>query len=266
MLLTHEERPELLECLLDMGEILLENGAEISRVEDTLVRTGKAYGAKQVDAFVITSIIILSIEFADPRNPELELEALTGTRRIYSSTGTYFHKIEEINSLSRKICSERIYLHEFRSSLNEIAAMTKNDNLVTFGGVIAAGSFAVFFGGSLNDGLVASLFAVMITALQNKLGHTQVNTSASNLLISLITGLCVGFLGKVFAGLHVDKILIGDIMLLVPGLAMTNSVRNILVGNTISGIIRLIESFIWALALAGGIMTAMIIVETVIRP
>ncbi|MBQ7733628.1 MAG: threonine/serine exporter family protein [Synergistaceae bacterium] len=258
LLLTHEERTELLECLLDMGEILLENGAEISRVEDALVRTGKAYGAKHVDAFVITSIIILSIEFDD-------LDALTETRRIYSSTGTYFHKIAEINSLSRKICRERVYLPEFRSSLNEIAAMAKNDNLVTAGGVIAAGSFAVFFGGTFIDGIAASLFAVMITVLQNKLGSTQVNTSASNLLVSLITGLCVGFLGKSFAFLHVDKILIGDIMLLVPGLAMTNSVRNILVGNTISGVIRLIESFIWALALAGGIMTAMIIVETVIK-
>ena len=54
-----------------------------------------------------------------------------------------------------------------------------------------------------------------------------------------------------------------DIMLLIPQLAMTNAVRNILVGNTISGIIRLIESFIWALALAGGFMTAMLVTDII---
>ena len=58
-----------------------------------------------------------------------------------------------------------------------------------------------------------------------------------------------------------DKILIGDIMLLIPGLAMTNAVRNILLGNTISGLVRLADSLLWAAALAGGFMVALRIVE-----
>ena len=61
--------------------------------------------------------------------------------------------------------------------------------------------------------------------------------------------------------LHLDKILIGDIMLLIPGLAMTNSIRNMLAGNTISGVVRLTESLIWAGALAGGFMIAMLLLE-----
>ena len=61
-----------------------------------------------------------------------------------------------------------------------------------------------------------------------------------------------------------DMILIGDIMLLIPGIAMTNSIRNMLGGNTISGAVRLLESMIWAVALAGGFMTAMLIVELTI--
>ncbi|MBQ6774474.1 MAG: threonine/serine exporter family protein [Synergistaceae bacterium] len=256
MTLTHEQRAELIECLLDMGQILLENGAEISRVEDTLLRTGKAYGARHVDVFVITSIIILSIEFDD-------LDALTETRRIYSSTGTFFHKIERVNSLSRSLSRELIPLSELRASLNDISCMNKNDSVIIIGGVIAAGSFTLFFGGSLDDSVAASVFAVFVTALQNYLGRTEINTTALNLLVSLIIGLCVGVLCKVCTFIHMDKILIGDIMLLIPGLAMTNAVRNILVGNTISGIIRLIESFIWALALAGGFMTAMLVTDII---
>ena len=58
-----------------------------------------------------------------------------------------------------------------------------------------------------------------------------------------------------------DKILIGDIMLLIPGLAMTNAIRNMLLGDTISGVVRLAESLIWAAALAGGFMVALTIVN-----
>ena len=86
---------------------------------------------------------------------------------------------------------------------------------------------------------------------------------AFNLVISLLTGLCVGLLTMLVPALHMDKILIGDIMLLIPGLAMTNAVRNMLVGDTISGVIRLAETLIWAAALAGGFMVAMMVMRIV---
>ena len=64
MTLTKENQTELAECLLDMGALLLDCGAEISRVEETLMRMGRAYGARHVDAFAITSIITPTMEFA----------------------------------------------------------------------------------------------------------------------------------------------------------------------------------------------------------
>ena len=75
--------------------------------------------------------------------------------------------------------------------------------------------------------------------------------------------MCVGVVTGLIPALHMDKILIGGIMLLIPGLAMTNAVRNMLVGNTISGAVRLAETLIWAAALAGGFMVAMLIVQAV---
>ena len=129
--------------------------------------------------------------------------------------------------------------------------------------MLAAGSFAVFFGGSVLDGIAAVVFAVEICILQKHIDDTKISTAASNLLISLIIGLCVGIVCRAMPILHMDKILIGDIMLLIPGLAMTNAVRNMLVGNTISGAVRLIESLIWAASLAGGFMTAILIIDTI---
>ena len=255
MTLKKENYTEFADCLLDMGALLLDCGAEISRVEDTLGRIGRAYGAKHVDAFVITSIISLSMEFSED-------SAVTETRRIYSSAGTDFTRLEKLNALSRSCCSEPVSLPELRAALLEIGTEKKSDLAVLFGSMLAAGGFAVFFGGSLWDGFAAAVFAVLIWLLQRKLQGTQVSVAGFNLILALLTGLGVGFFCALFPVLQMDKILIGDIMLMIPGLAMTNSIRNILGGNTISGVVRLIETLIWAGALAGGFMTAMLIVES----
>ena len=87
MKLTKEQQNELAACLLDMGRLLLDCGAEISRVEDTLCRMGRAYGAQETDVFVITSIISLTMEFPG-------FDAVTETRRISRDDGTDFYRLK----------------------------------------------------------------------------------------------------------------------------------------------------------------------------
>ena len=251
---TKEEQSLLLDSLLDMGQLLLDCGAEISRVEDTLTRMGRAYGARQMDVFVITSIISMSMDFPDS-------EPLTETRRILSTGSTDFYRLEKLNTLSRECCVQPLPVAELRGRLDKVAAGRKPFSVALLGSVLGAGSFAVFFGGSLFDGLAAAAFGAAICLLQDRLGRTRINTVAFNLLVSLLIGLGVGLLTALLPALHMDKILIGDIMLLIPGLAMTNAVRNILVGDTISGVVRLAESLIWAAALAGGFMVALLMVS-----
>ena len=254
MTLTKEKRTELAECLLDMGALLLDCGAEISRVEDTLCRMGKAYGARHVDAFVITSIISLTLEFPNE-------EPLTETRRIYSSTGTDFHRLEDLNRISRSCCQSPLPPEELRNSLQKVSEGRKPFSVILVGSILAAGAFSIFFGGSFPDAVAAVVFAVCISFLQKHFENYQVTPVGSNLLISFFIGLGAGLLCLLIPSLHMDKILIGDIMLLIPGLAMTNSIRNMLGGNTISGMIRLTESLIWAFALAGGFMIAIRIID-----
>ena len=243
----------LIACLLEMGELLLNCGAEISRIEDTLARLGASYGAERTDVFVIPSIISISMEFPGEK-------ALTETRRIHSNGANDFYRLEKLNTLSRGCHTEPLPLPELRASLDRIAAGRKPLRVILGGSVLAALSFTVFFGGSVWDGLAAALFALAVCLLQEYLGRTELNTTAFNLVISLLIGLGVGLLAALLPALHMDKILIGDIMLLIPGLAMTNAIRNMLVGNTISGVVRLAESLIWAAALASGIMIALVVV------
>ena len=217
----------------------------------------KAYGCIRVDVFVITSIISLSIEFPDR-------ELLTDTRRVFTSSETDFTRLEHLNHISRSCCQNPFPLTELRKELQQVASEEKSFTSQLLGSIIGAGAFAVFFGGSLWDGLAAAVFAVGICFLQRQFGKTEVSPAGANLLIALITGLVVGLVGRVIPGVHLDKILIGDIMLLIPGLAMINAVRNILGGNTISGLLRLTESLIWAVALAGGFMLAILIVNMLV--
>jgi uncharacterized membrane protein YjjP (DUF1212 family) len=254
MELTIYEQHYLLDCMLEMGELLLDCGAEISRVEDTLTRVGKAYGANRADVFAIPSLLSITLNFP-------ETVPVTETRRITSTGGTDFYRMEKLNSLSRECCREPLELKELRARLDRVAAGRKPFSVVFWGSVLGGGGFAVFFGGSLWDGLAAAVFGAGICLLQYALGRTQLNTVASNLLVSLLAGLAIGLVSGLIPALHMDKIMIGDIMLMIPGLAMTNALRNMLVGNTISGSLRLLESLIWAGALAGGFMVALAIVE-----
>ena len=254
MKLKREEQGELINCLLDMGQLLLDCGAEISRVEDTISRMAAAYGCTHADVFVITSIISITIEFSSE-------DVLTETRRIFSSSGTDFYRLEKLNSISRSCCTSPLPIEELKRALEKVSHGRKPLFTVLIGSALAAGGFAVFFGGGILDGITASVFGLLICLLQRRLGRTQLSTVGTNLLLSFLTGLCVGAICRIIPLFNMDKILIGDIMLLIPGLAMTNSIRNMLGGNTISGLVRLIESLIWAGALAGGFMTAFMIIN-----
>ena len=95
---------EFLRIFLDMGEALLSSGAEIFRVEDTLNRMGYACGATQMNVFVITSSIVITMEFPGEG-------ARTQTRRIRESYGNDFTKLEQLNDLSRRFCNHPFWGH-----------------------------------------------------------------------------------------------------------------------------------------------------------
>lgn len=237
----------LLHQLLNIAEGMLANGAEVNRVEDTLTRLGKAYGAARMNVFVITSSIVVTMVFPDGRE-------VTQTRRILKPASTDFVQMEALNALSRECCMNPMPVDELTKKVHSLRKQAPNQWLFCLGSMLAGGGFAVFFGGTIWDGIVGAVFAVLIWLLQTRLSPICPNRVIFNLLCSLITGTGICLMAKIFPGLHADKIMIGDIMLLIPGVAMTNSVKDVLVGDTISGIMRFIETLLWAGGLACGFM------------
>ena len=251
MTIEREERPQLLHLLLDLGESMLRSGAEIQRIEDTMMRLGSADGAQQTNVFAITSSIILTVTFPDG-------EVRTQTRRIRGAGATDFTRLEEMNRLSRRVCARPIPLKALGRAIHT-RTLPEHPATLYAGSVLAAMGFAVFFGGTLWDGLMAALFALVICLLKRCLAPLCPNNVVFYFFCSLLVGggICAAVrLSPVF---HLDKVMIGDIMLLIPGLALTNSIRDIFVGDTISGIMRLTESLLWAGALASGFMIAIML-------
>lgn len=243
---------DYLHVFLDMGDALLNSGAEIFRVEDTLNRMGYACGATHMNVFVITSSIVITMEFPGDG-------ARTQTRRIHECGGNDFTKLEQLNDLSRRFCSHPVSAAELRNEFEKINANRPKPLWKLLGSVLAASSFALFYGGTIPDAITAGVSAILIWSLQKYLRPVCMNEVTFQFAASFLTGCAICGFTLLCPSLHMDKIMIGDIMLLIPGLMSTNAIRDVLIGDTLSGIIRLIAALLLAAALALGFMGAIIL-------
>ena len=145
------EADRILSIALDIGEKLLENGAEIRRVEDTVDRICRAYGAIHVEVFVIISMLNVQIQMADGSHS-------TQLRRVYD-TGTDLYRLELYNDISRHICQETPPLDQADEMIRKAKKKKPYPKWIAglLGSILASGGFAIFFGGTIMDGVVASL-------------------------------------------------------------------------------------------------------------
>lgn len=252
MTLTKADEYKLLHLLLDMGEMMMCSGGEVRRVETTLSLMGKAYGATETNVMVITASIIVTMKFADGN-------LITESRRVESPGSNKLWRLEGLNALSRRCCENPLSVQELE---REIKNCKQPTNLWKFylGSALAAGAFAVFFGGNIFDGVLAAMVALLVCLFQRKLANVFPNNIIFNIVCSFVVGVLICFITKIIPLSHTDMIMVGVIMLLIPGIAFTNSMRDILVGDTISGIMRLVESLLWAAGLAVGFMLSILLV------
>lgn len=240
---------KMIHALLMMGDVLLRSGAEIYRVEDTLNRLGRACGAREMNVFVITSSIVITMKNARG-------EIITQTRRVYHANENDFSRLTALNALSRSFCASPCPPEELEEKIRCIADQKVSPQVSLAGSILGSGAFAIFFGGNLPDALAASAAGILIWLMQQYLAPIFMNDVGFTFFASFLSGLVICSAGTVLPFIHTDMVMIGAIMLLIPGLMMTNSVRDILLGDTLSGIIRLIHALLLAGVLAIGIIAA----------
>jgi len=239
------DNQKLVSYMLDMGEILVMSGGEASRIEDTISRIGMAYGFKRVDIFTITSSIILTVHVTDQ-------EIITQTRRI-KTYNIDMEKVEMVNCLSRTICNRKPSLEYIGGIIEEINNSPKYSEIVIFLAYgLVAGSFALFFGGSVMDGVASVISAIILRSTMLLGNRIKMNPILLITMCSAVVGIVVMLLTSVGIGDNVDKIVIGNVMLLIPGLALTSSLRDMISGDIITGLLGISESILKAMAIALG--------------
>ncbi len=239
----------LLDMATDLGYELAMCGAETFRVEESVTRVIKTYGVES-EVFSIPNCLIVSLETPDG-------ESLTRMRRI-GYHGNDLDGVEVFNAVSRAICNRTPAPQDAKQWLKIAQSYRKHYSLPLYllGDFLAAFGFALFFGAGWLDSVFAGLCGITIGLISKFMDRMKVNQFFSTILSSFAASLAVYALSGVDVVSHTDAAVIGLLMLLVPGLLFTNAMRDIIYGDTNSGVNRIVQVLLIALAIALGTAAA----------
>lgn len=224
------------------GTIMLENGGETYRVEEVVGRVCEAYGVEVSCYATITGIM------ASARNQDDDHESVT-IRVTYRTINLDI--IHKVNDICRNVNDYDI--DSFKEKLEKIKNEPKHSIVKnTMAYALAGGSFTLLFGGTPMDFLGSSIISMLVFAYLNYFSKFEVNGFFRNCIASAI----LAFFSVIFQRIgiidNLDTTISGAIMLLVPGMTLTNSVRDLIAGDYMAGIARGVEALLIAMSLAAG--------------
>lgn len=236
----------ILKFAMDAAAIMLSNGAETSRVEDTIAHIVKSFTNYPVESFVTTTGIITTIEYKDDY-------ILTMVRRI-NKRSVNLEKVSLVNDLSRRLERKIITLQEAIEELEYINNKKPYSPKVRVlvGGICCAG-FSIMLGGYILDTVGAFITGVVLSIFLDIFNKNNFSTFTVNTLGGFVVAVCVLALLKLNIGVYMNIMIISSIMILVPGVGITNALRDILSGDYLSGTSRLLEATLIAVCIAIGV-------------
>ncbi len=239
----------LLDLGTDLGYYLAMSGAETFRVEESIVLVLKAYGV-EAEAFAIPNCLTVSIQTAEGKS-------MTRMRRI-GFHGNDLDGVERFSNLSRRICSEKPDPAIAQQLLHETGKSLKHHSVPIYliGHFLGALGFAIFFGSGIVDALWAGLLGTLIGLVSLLMNKLHVNLFFSTIISAFIMALPAYILSDIGIIANADAVIIGTLMILVPGLLFTNAMRDIIYGDTNSGVNRIVQVFLVAMAIALGTAAA----------
>lgn len=235
---------ELLHVATFAGKLLLESGGETYRSEETICRICKLYGADEADSFVTPTGLMVSICHNG--------ETYSLIRRVSTRT-VDLDKIDKVNDLSRSITSRNLTVSELNSELILIKNGERYSMPITIiFSALSAGCFSILFGGTFMDLFSAFLISLVIKLINIKGEHFEINQFFVNIICGAFSAAFAIIFVKYGIADNLDKTIIGSIMILVPGLAITNAIRDTIAGDLLAGITRATEAFLVAISIAVG--------------
>lgn len=235
---------EILHLSTYAGKIMLESGAEAYRVEETMNKISESLGIEVPDCYATPTVIIASVYHGG--------ETKSLVVRI-NKRSVDLQKVHKVNDLARNIKKNNYDVKEIQKKLEEIDKEVRYSNEVTIlFSAIGAFAFVFLFGGSIRDALAALIIGFIVKIFDILFQKVNLNSFFTTVFCSSILAFIAILTKKYGLSEDMDKVIIGSIMLLVPGLAITNAIRDTIAGDLVSGVARGLEAFLTAIAVAVG--------------
>lgn len=237
----------LVRLACELGTRFMQSGAEIYRVEDSIMRLMAAYDLPQPQVFAIPTCLIVSVTPPDGQ-PVTQLCRITG-RAID------LDRLEQCNALCRTLCRDTPPADRAWELLHQLDAQRPrySDLFVLLGHFLTGAAFTLFFRGTGADCLAGGLCGLLI-GLSTRFLRPIAGSNAffRTLLSALLSSLLALALTSAGLGTHPDTVTIGALMLLVPGVSLTTAMREVMAGDLVSGMSSLTDSLLTATAIALG--------------
>ena len=237
---------EVLDLALMAGHILLENGAEIYRVEETIDRICGYYGVNSENAFVLSNGIFPTAGSAR--------ESFFAKVQHIPVSGTHLNKVAAVNQLSREIVEGKHTIQDAYRILEEIRTMPgKKRWMQTLASGVGSAAFCIFFGGTFGDSLAAFAAGICLYLYVLWLSVPHLSKIVGNIGGGALVTMVCCLLYLMGVGENLNFMMIGTIMPLVPGVAFTNSIRDVADGDYISGSVRMLDALLVFFCIAIGV-------------
>ena len=239
----------LLDLVTELGYRLAMCGAETFRVEQSINMIMQSYGIAS-ETFAIPNCLTISIVTNDGH-------PMTRLRRI-GQHGNDLDSVERYSNLSRRICTARPDPQTAMQWLKETNTARIVYSLPVFllGNFLGACGFAIFFGGTWIDSLCAGLCGIIVGLINKGMDKLHANQFFCTIIAAFSMAIAAYTMGAVGLADNADAVTIGALMLLVPGLIFTNAMRDIIYGDTNSGVNRIVQVFLIAVAVSLGTAAA----------
>lgn len=241
----------VIDIALTAGEILLRFGAETYRIEETVSKICESYGYTG-ECLSMSNGLMINVEDHD-------LSKITSMKKV-GQKKVDLYRIELINAFSREVINNPMTYDEAMNRLKEI---DNSPNFTLSVRIVAACMtgfiYTIFFNGSLIDGL-ASIIVCLITYLMfEKISEFGFFQFLEYYFAGALIGEISIFLHFLIPAINEHNVITGAIMILLPGVVLTNGIKDVLYGDFSAGISKFCEALIVIIAVSSGIGTSLFI-------
>lgn len=242
------------DLVMDAGQTLLENGGEVFRVQQTMEIMAHSLGVRDFHVYVLTNGIFASASMGSTHNVSLI--------RHVPSVSIHLGRVEAINELSRELAAGRLGVEEAEARLQQAQSVPRTSPAgERLACIVGAAGFAYLFGGTPLDAAVATVAGLLEILICQWFGQHKINRIFTEIVAAFACTVWSVGVQAALPAVSANAAIIGALMVLTPGVALTMGVRDILNGDYLSGSIRLLDAVLIAGSIACGVVLGWLVMH-----